>query len=489
MVPGAIRARALGVLLSAFCFCVLSVSRVPAQALNPEGFPTYPPGVVPDRIVLTWKDDPATSQAVTWRTDASVTRTVAEIMPAASTWYAEKNAVEVSGTSQPMQTREYGTVMHHSVNFTGLKPDTLYNYRVKGAAAKWDEWEKFRTWRKPADAGNWSEWFQFRTGVEKNKPFSFLFMGDEQTGIRSLWSRLVRAAVLYKPDVRFMVHAGDLISHADTDWQWGEWFAGGSWLFSSIGQAPVPGNHEYCPEEVPTYCKDVSVETQSVLSKNWLPQFTLPENGPEGSKELTYFFDYGDLRFISLNSAEVDLWPTPFRTPEREKEVRAEQKRRAIIHQKWLRETLTANPKRWNIVSFHHPIFPSQGFTEELITTYWQPVFEEFGVDLVLNGHFHNYIRGRNLPKGVKAYQGGCGTVYVVAMAGPSAVKPPDTHFEADIRFKGEQTYQVITIDGNQLRFEARNLTHQLMDGFTLVKRPGAGNSLIEEGPPRSGQR
>jgi len=57
------------------------------------------------------------------------------------------------------------------------------------------------------------------------------------------------------------------------------------------------------------------------------------------------------------------------------------------------------------------------------------------------------------------------------------------------LAIKGEQTYQVITIEGDKLHFEARSLTHQLMDGFTLVKRPGAGNSLVEEGPARSTQR
>jgi len=32
------------------------------------------PGVLPDRIILTWASDPATSQAVTWRTSTVVTR-------------------------------------------------------------------------------------------------------------------------------------------------------------------------------------------------------------------------------------------------------------------------------------------------------------------------------------------------------------------------------------------------------------------------------
>ena len=30
------------------------------------------PTPLPDRVVLTWNDDPATTQAVTWRTDTSI---------------------------------------------------------------------------------------------------------------------------------------------------------------------------------------------------------------------------------------------------------------------------------------------------------------------------------------------------------------------------------------------------------------------------------
>src|SRR5687768_1936525 len=39
----------------------------------------HAPRPLPDRIVLTWAGDPASTQAVTWRTDVSVRRALAEI--------------------------------------------------------------------------------------------------------------------------------------------------------------------------------------------------------------------------------------------------------------------------------------------------------------------------------------------------------------------------------------------------------------------------
>ena len=35
--------------------------------------------------------------------------------------------------------------------------------------------------------------------------------------------------------------------------------------------------------------------------------FPVPQNGPEGQTGLAYFFDYGDVRFISLNTNEEEL--------------------------------------------------------------------------------------------------------------------------------------------------------------------------------------
>ena len=37
------------------------------------------PSPLPDRVVLTWNDDPATTQAVNWRTDVSVKAGLAQL--------------------------------------------------------------------------------------------------------------------------------------------------------------------------------------------------------------------------------------------------------------------------------------------------------------------------------------------------------------------------------------------------------------------------
>lgn len=59
----------------------------------------------------------------------------------------------------------------------------------------------------------------------------------------------------------------------------------------------------------------------------------------------------------------------------------------------WLEETLRAS-EGLVIVAFHHPAFAcgTHGSTQSVIDT-WVPLFEQYGVDLVLNGHEHSYER------------------------------------------------------------------------------------------------
>jgi Calcineurin-like phosphoesterase len=60
----------------------------------------------------------------------------------------------------------------------------------------------------------------------------------------------------------------------------------------------------------------------------------------------------------------------------------------------WLRRALRSSTARWQIVVFHHPAFTCGGYrANPAVRRRWVPVFESLGVDLVLNGHDHNYQR------------------------------------------------------------------------------------------------
>jgi 3',5'-cyclic AMP phosphodiesterase CpdA len=393
---------------------------------------------MPDRIVLTWRGDPARSQAVTWRTDPSIAKGVAQIAVAEAGPAFAAKAKDVPATTSA-HTGELGEARYHSVNFEGLEPSTKYAYRV-------------------GDGVNWSEWFQFRTADDKPGAFSFIYFGDAQNDVRAHWSRVIREAHFDAPKARFMIHAGDLINHANADAEWGEWFGAGAWLNAMVPSVPTPGNHEYSRDRT-------RPGSPSELSHHWRPQFTLPENGPAGLEETAYWLDYQGTRIVSLNSNEQQQGQV-----------------------EWIDRVLSDNPNRWTVITFHHPVYSTaRGRDNPEIRSLWKPLFDKHKVDLVLQGHDHTYARfgqelSENVPTGVNTRSPDGGTVYVVSISGP---KMYNLERRPTMRRAAEDTqlYQIISIDGDTLRYEARTATGELYDAFRLNKRSGQLNELVDEIP------
>jgi 3',5'-cyclic AMP phosphodiesterase CpdA len=75
----------------------------------------------------------------------------------------------------------------------------------------------------------------------------------------------------------------------------------------------------------------------------------------------------------------------------------------------WLEATLAGATERWKIVALHHPPYSAgyQGSSREARQAF-APLFERYGVQLVLSGHDHDYQRSHPLN----------GVTYVVSGAG-----------------------------------------------------------------------
>jgi hypothetical protein len=395
------------------------------------------PTPLPDRVVLTWSGDPTTSIDVTWRTDLTTDDPVAEYARADSLTGNLKDgkvphSERVEGSRQEF-TSDLGTCYVHSIRLEQLEPATMYAYRV-------------------GDGEHWSEWFQFRTASAAFEPFSFVYFGDAQNAIRSLWSRVIREANRHAPRAAFMLHAGDLINSDDSDADWGEWFGAGGWLGGMIPVVATPGNHEY--------------DDDRGLTAHWKTQFAFPMNGPSGLEETAYWFDYQGARIISLNSNEH-------------------------VEQQcaWLQSVLEDETRpKWTIVTFHHPIFSAAKDRDNPeLRHLWRPIFEEFGVDLVLQGHDHAYARSplggpKNVPEGVRYRDSH--TVYVVSVSGPKQYELQKT-WQVSRVASGVQLFQVIHVSPEQLRYEARLATGELYDAFALNKGADGKSVLTEEIPDR----
>ncbi len=409
------------------------------------------PGLHPDHIILNFGEDASTTASVTWRTSLEGTQGYAEIAVAtgapkfwrtAETIEAKTELLDATGVLDAQVISKY-----HSVTFEGLEPGTLYAYRV-------------------GDGKIWSEWIQFRTAAAEPEPFSFLYVGDAQNYILELWSRLIREGYRKGPDASFIIHAGDMINDAHSERQWHEWYSAGGFIHSMVPSINVPGNHEYGP---------TSEENRDrVLSVQWNPQFTLPENGVEGLEETNYYIDHQGMRIIALNSLR-------------------KQEEQAV----WLEEVLSNNPNKWTVVTYHYPLFSaSAGRDNKELRDLWKPIFDKYKVDLALQGHDHAYARGRVEPvmtEGEENILDGLnkrdytGTVYVVSVSGgkmyplrPNAWDGWDA--ERDRGAENTQLVQVIDVDGDNLSYKSYTAAGELYDAFDLIKQPdGKPNRFIEK--------
>ncbi|MBX3254046.1 MAG: metallophosphoesterase family protein [Chitinophagaceae bacterium] len=403
----------------------LSFAQTPA--VNP-----YPAGSYPDRIFLNITEDASTSIAASWRTGVETGENFLEIMPATDTPSGIKNAMSYKAFTEPFELNNV-KANYHAARVKDLQPNTLYMYRV--------------------GAGNyWSEWFHIKTAGKPGEKFSFIYMGDVQVGMRTLWPRVIREAYKKVPDARLIMYAGDIVNRGFNDHEWGELFDGGSFIHSTIPGLPSPGNHEHAD----------NAEGVNVITPLWRVQFALPDNGPDGLEETCYYADVQGVRFISLNSQAI--W------------FGGEMMQRQID---WLHTILKNNPNKWTCVTFHHPVYSVKSNRDNKnLREKFQPIFDQYKVDLVLQGHDHAYGRGmKNVAMPDK--KGTSATMYVVSMAG-SKMYDENKQDWMDKAAGHIQLYQVITVDGDKLSYNSYTATGKLFDAFDLIKQKGKINKIVE---------
>ena len=406
------------------------------------------PSKDPDRIILTFNGNPSTKRAVTWRTDSSVKKAIAQIAVAGLNSDFVKEASTYTANTEEFDLGLYKSnksliVNYHSVVFENLKPNTLYAYRV-------------------GFAENWSEWIQFKTANDTYSPTQFVYFGDAQNDILNHWSRVIRMAYKTAPDASFVIHAGDLVDSAHKDNEWAQWFKAGGFIHSQWTAIPVVGNHEF--QRFDGYEGTLPRR----LSIQWRPQFTLPveENLDEKLHETVYSVEYQDILVLVLNS-----------TGHLEKQT------------EYIREKLTNSDAKWKIVTNHHSVFsPAEGRDFEYARKVWKPMFEKYGVDLVLNGHDHTYARGHTPVKSQNVNESGIfKTLYVTSVSGPKQYKIDKIkikNYEVD-GYKsdkmGEETqfFQVINIDNNKLTYSAYTTLGDLYDRAIITKDFSNGEKTI----------
>ncbi|OMD08275.1 metallophosphoesterase, partial [Paenibacillus odorifer] len=185
---------------------------------------------------------------------------------------------------------------------------------------------------------------------------------------------------------------------------------------------------------------------------HYTSHFNLPDNGAKGSIAGTsYSFDYGPVHVTVLNT-ESNL----------KKQT------------EWLKEDLKNTDKKWKIVAMHRPAYGGNSYKK---VENWTDIFDMYEVDLVLQGHNHEYSRsyplrgGKIVPEGEISKDAKRGTVYVVtnASGGKFNEKKEDQFYHA-VHFQNyKQMFAGINVTGDTLTYQAYDVDGKLLDEFVLT--------------------
>ncbi len=370
----------------------------------------------PHAVVTTFKGDPHTTRAFTWHTVSTGEESVLQVVKGANKALFDKSeqGLVFQGTTAELKLHDGSLKGVHKAEAAGLEPNTMYWYRVGNG-----------------QSDGWSEPASFTTEASKNEAFTFINVTDSQ-GVTEqdfeLWRQTLDKAFKLFPESAFIVHNGDLTEHPEDDAAWNHLLGKARSWVASYPFMPVTGNHDQVEKKAGAF----------------VSHFNLPDNGsPSTIPGTSYSFDYGPAHFVMLNT-ESKL------------------KDQAL----WLKEDLAANQQPWTIVSVHRPAFG--GNQDNKVLKHLVPVFDAFDIDLVLQGHNHEYSRSYPLKDGQVVQSGG--TIYTtINSSGAKFNKKKTEQFYHKVHFQNnKQMFAAIRIDDQTLTYQAYSIEGELLDEFKL---------------------
>lgn len=263
--------------------------------------------------------------------------------------------------------------------------------------------------------------------------FSFIFMGDSQAdpeiGDYTAWGQMLKKAAAEKSQPVFVLISGDMVNDGDDQSEWNRFLTSGEDVWQNLHLNPAVGNHD-----------DTDLFRKI---------FNLPENGPENYKDFFYSFDYGNAHFTVMDSNAM----------ESAKPVLAD----------WLKKDLSNTDAAYKFVMFHHPVYsamadPKDTDLADTIKDIFVPVMEEGGVDFVLNGHQHVYMRTFPIYNGSVDDKG---IVYLMGNSAGKFYEPGKYDYAASI-IGNQPVYTVFTVTAEGIKLETKNSSGDVLDTYYM---------------------
>jgi phosphodiesterase/alkaline phosphatase D-like protein len=123
----------------------------------------------------------------------------------------------------------------------------------------------------------------------------------------------------------------------------------------------------------------------------------------------------------------------------------------------WLRQQLSGSSATWKICFFHHPLYSHARFHGEDVDlrSQLEPIFRQYGVNTVLNGHQHVYER-------LKPQNG----VNYIVLGNSGQLRPHDLQPSPETAkgFDTDQTFMLVEIAEKAFHFQTISRTGQTVD-------------------------
>ncbi|HEX9035195.1 MAG TPA: metallophosphoesterase family protein [Streptosporangiaceae bacterium] len=418
----------------------ITLAAAPLARMNTAPALVRRPGIAgapaPGQLHVQFGADATSEVAVSWATPAAVSRPRLRLGTGSAGYGLEVAAEERTYTEA--LTGE--TVWTYHARLERLSPDTQYVYEVLNDGAS-------------------PQGGMFRTGpAGRSRGFRFTSFGDQAipapVGL-GLGPHTPNAGYIVPAveslDPLFHLFNGDLCYANVSDQPvatWASFFTNNSRSAANRPWMPSAGNHE----------NEVGNGPQGYLS--YQTRFELPDNGSAEFRGNWYAFTVGSVRVISLNNDDVCYQDGGFSGYRRDHVPGyvANSYDPYIVgyssglQRQWLEVELAAAQASadidWIVVCMHQVAMSSAHFNgaDLGIRQQWLPLFDKYGVDLVVAGHEHHFertfpVRGvlsgsallTPAPQGSDPYQmdTSTGTVHMIIGGGGHSFPTPGADFDS----------------------------------------------------------
>lgn len=285
------------------------------------------------------------------------------------------------------------------------------------------------------------------------------------------------------PNASFILSSGDQVTYGFDNWEWDGFFESNADTLARVPLYMGTGNHEY-DGAGNSWAPSSSWDPVDPTLQNLFGRYNPPKNGAsfygggDGTERMVagidkmqfassnYYFVYGDTLFLMMD----------YQDQSSASQIKAQQD--------WMKSVVKQNPTKWRVAVMHKSLF---GYRMTSPVASWTNAFDEAGVDVVLMGHDHLYLRTKLYANGAvnepQTYGGG--TTYITSYSGNNdrrgpyydpAKNNPDYAAYVDVRAIGPG-FSNISISPNEIRVTSKGFD----SNGTLVT--GDSNALVTDTP------